>query len=89
VTAPGYFLGERHMYMNMNDERHNEIVVSNQHILYDRYRIPGVVGILDCTHISIISPRGDTAEIDRNRRCDLSINVQGNKTDVKNPYNIM
>ena len=38
--------------------------------------IPGVVGLIDCTHIPIISPGGDNAELFRNRKGYFSINVQ-------------
>lgn len=37
---------------------------------------PGVVGALDCTHIRIIRPSGNTAELYRNRKGYFSINVQ-------------
>ena len=39
-------------------------------------RIPGIVGAIDCTHIPIQSPGGDTAELFRNRKGLFSINVQ-------------
>ena len=38
--------------------------------------IPGVVGLIDCTPIPIISPGGDNAELFRNRKGYFSINVQ-------------
>ena len=38
--------------------------------------IPGIVGAIDCTHIAIISPGGDNAELYRNRKGFFSINVQ-------------
>ena len=38
--------------------------------------IPGVVRLIDCTHIPIISPGGDNAEDFRNRKGYFSINVQ-------------
>ncbi|XP_037568004.1 putative nuclease HARBI1 [Dermacentor silvarum] len=37
---------------------------------------PGVTGCIDCTHVQIISPGGDTAEVYRNRKGVFSINVQ-------------
>ena len=39
-------------------------------------RIPGIVGAIDCTHIPLQSPGGDTAELFRNRKGVFSINVQ-------------
>ena len=38
--------------------------------------IPGIVGAIDCTHIPIVSPGGDNAELYRNRKGFFSINVQ-------------
>ena len=38
--------------------------------------IPGVVGLNKCTHIPIISPGGENAELFRNRKGYFSINVQ-------------
>jgi hypothetical protein len=38
--------------------------------------IPGVVGLMDCTQIPIISPGGDNAELFRNRKGHFSINIQ-------------
>ena len=43
--------------------------------MHDRYRIPGVVGIIDCTHILINSPGSDNAENYRNRKGYFSLNV--------------
>lgn len=37
---------------------------------------PGVTGCIDCTHVQIISPGGDNAELYRNRKGVFSINVQ-------------
>ncbi|XP_049522265.1 putative nuclease HARBI1 [Dermacentor silvarum] len=37
---------------------------------------PGVTGCIDCTHVQIISPGGDNAEVYRNRKGVFSINVQ-------------
>ena len=39
-------------------------------------RIPGIVDAIDCTHIHIQSPGGDTAELFRNRKGFFSINAQ-------------
>jgi len=38
--------------------------------------IPGVIGCIDCSHVPIISPGGDNAELFRNRKGYFSINVQ-------------
>lgn len=38
--------------------------------------IPDVVGLIDCTHVKIISPGGAQAELFRNRKGYFSINVQ-------------
>lgn len=37
---------------------------------------PGVLGAIDCTHVAIQSPGGDTAEQYRNRKGYFSVNVQ-------------
>lgn len=37
---------------------------------------PRVSGAIDCTHIELISPGGDNAEIFRNRKGYFSLNVQ-------------
>lgn len=39
-------------------------------------QFPGVLGSIDCTHIPLMSPGGDDAEIYRNRKGYFSINVQ-------------
>ena len=38
--------------------------------------MPGVIGCIDCTHIPIVSPGGEDAELYRNRKGFFSINVQ-------------
>ncbi|KAH6933474.1 hypothetical protein HPB50_015422 [Hyalomma asiaticum] len=37
---------------------------------------PGVTGCIDCTHIPILSPGGENAEVFRNRKGYFSFNVQ-------------
>lgn len=37
---------------------------------------PGVSACIDCTHIKIINPGGDNAEVFRNRKGNFSLNVQ-------------
>jgi hypothetical protein len=39
-------------------------------------QFPGVLGTIDCTHIPIMSPGGEIAELYRNRKGYFSINVQ-------------
>lgn len=43
----------------------------------EEYELPNVVGIIDGTHIPILSPGGDNAEQYRGRKSFFSINVQG------------
>lgn len=43
---------------------------------YKIAKFPNVVAAIDCTHVKIISPGGDTAELFRNRKGFYSINVQ-------------
>ncbi|XP_050027901.2 putative nuclease HARBI1 [Dermacentor andersoni] len=43
---------------------------------YNIAGFPGVTGCIDCTHVQIISPGGDNAEVYRNRKGVFSINVQ-------------
>ena len=38
--------------------------------------MPGVIGCIDCTHIPIVSPGGEDAELYRNHKGFFSINVQ-------------
>ena len=52
-----------------------EITAENQGF-YAIGHFPGVVGAVDCTHVKIQSPGGDTAELFRNRKGFFSINVQ-------------
>lgn len=43
---------------------------------YELANFPAVLGAIDCTHIAIQSPGGDTAELYRNRKGYFSLNVQ-------------
>ena len=43
---------------------------------FDFARFPGVLGAIDCTHIAVQSPGGNTPELYRNRKGYFSINVQ-------------
>ncbi|XP_045499379.1 putative nuclease HARBI1 [Colias croceus] len=43
---------------------------------YNISRFPNVLGCIDCTHVKIQSPGGDDAELFRNRKGYMSINVQ-------------
>ena len=43
---------------------------------YNIAGFPSVLGAMDCTHIPIVFPRGDSAEVYRNRKGFFSINVQ-------------
>lgn len=43
---------------------------------YNISRFPRCIGALDCTHVKIISPGGNNAEIFRNRKGYFSFNVQ-------------
>lgn len=43
---------------------------------YSIAHFPGVVGALDCSHVPVISPGGNNAELYRNRKGFFSINVQ-------------
>ena len=38
--------------------------------------LPGVIGVIDCTHVPTVSPGGEQAELFRNRKGYFSINVQ-------------
>lgn len=39
-------------------------------------RFPNVIGAIDCTHVRLLSPGGDFAEVFRNRKGYFSLNVQ-------------
>lgn len=43
-------------------------IVEVQRALMQQSSLPSVVGLIDCTHIPIISPGGDNAELFRNRK---------------------
>nr|XP_022908870.1 putative nuclease HARBI1 [Onthophagus taurus] len=51
-------------------------IEKSQEQFYGKARFPRVIGSIDCTHISIISPGGPRAETFRNRKGFFSLNVQ-------------
>jgi len=48
----------------------------NMRMFYNRSQLPGIIGAVDCTHVPIQSPGSDDAEIYRNRKGYMSVNVQ-------------
>ncbi|XP_044259845.1 putative nuclease HARBI1 [Tribolium madens] len=54
----------------------NQEMQCNSKEFYNTARFPKCIGALDCTHIKIMSPGGDQAEIFRNRKGFFSMNVQ-------------
>lgn len=64
-------LKDRFIYFPTNDElRQLEIE------FFQKSGFPGVIGAIDCTHVPIVSPGGNDAELFRNRKGWFSINVQ-------------
>lgn len=53
-----------------------EEILSVQEGFYKIARFPRVIAALDCSHVKIMSPGGDTAENFRNRKGYFSLNVQ-------------
>ncbi|XP_045458300.1 putative nuclease HARBI1 [Melitaea cinxia] len=51
-------------------------VIKLQQEFYDIARFPRLVGAIDCTHVPIKSPGGDSAENYRDRKSQFSFNVQ-------------
>lgn len=45
--------------------------------VYERSRFPGIVGAIDGTHVPIMNPGGEHAEVFRNRKRVFSFNCQG------------
>ncbi|XP_036344476.1 putative nuclease HARBI1 [Rhagoletis pomonella] len=54
----------------------NADILKIQEEFYDIARFPRVIAAMDCTHVRIVSPGGNTAENFRNRKGYFSINVQ-------------
>lgn len=54
----------------------NEAMHNTSAGFYNIARFPKCIGAVDCTHIKILSPGGDQAEIFRNRKNFFSLNVQ-------------
>lgn len=63
-----------HRYIKMPEAEEEIREISQQ--FYNIARFPKCVGALDCTHVKIVSPGGDNAEIYRNRKGFFSFNVQ-------------
>lgn len=72
VTRAIARLYNRYIKMPDTDEEIREASQS----FYNIARFPKCIGALDCTHIKILSPGGDNAEIYRNRKGFFSFNVQ-------------
>ncbi|XP_036319952.1 putative nuclease HARBI1 [Rhagoletis pomonella] len=47
-----------------------------QQQFYKKAKFPRVIAAMDCTHVKILSPGGDDAEVYRNRKWFFSLNVQ-------------
>ncbi|KAB0790080.1 hypothetical protein PPYR_15073, partial [Photinus pyralis] len=62
----------RYVYFPNTEEEVRQIKTD----FYAIARFPKVVGALDCTHVKIISPGGEQAEMYRNRKGFFSYNVQ-------------
>lgn len=56
--------------------RRREAMLESMSNFYRVCGFPRIVGCIDCTHIKILSPGGENAEIYRNRKGWFSINVQ-------------
>lgn len=52
------------------------LISGTQLEFYNIARFPKVIGAMDCTHVKIKSPGGETAELYRNRKGYFSLNVQ-------------
>jgi len=66
--------GQRSNYVKF--PRSEEERMQTMREFYSIAQFPGVLGSIDCTHVPITSPGGDTAELYRNRKGYFSINVQ-------------
>lgn len=66
--------GLYHQYIRMPETQPE--FRSNSQKFYSVARFPKCIGAIDCTHVKIISPGGNNAEIFRNRKGFFSFNVQ-------------
>ena len=60
----------------VNFPHNNDQGMQSMREFYSIAQFPGVVGTVDCTHVPIMSPGGDMAEIFRNRKGYFSLNIQ-------------
>lgn len=72
VTAAIASLSEQYIKFPNTEQKISEAKIR----FYNIARFPKAVGALDCTHIRLRSPGGQTAEYFRNRKGYKSINVQ-------------
>ncbi|XP_020298875.1 putative nuclease HARBI1, partial [Pseudomyrmex gracilis] len=54
----------------------NQSLMHTKERFYNIARFPRVIGAIDCTHVKLLSPGGEEAEVYRNRKGIFSINVQ-------------
>lgn len=55
----------------------DEEIRYTQRVFWELAKFPRVLGAMDCTHVRVASPGGETPEVFRNRKGYMSLNVQG------------
>ncbi|XP_050339499.1 putative nuclease HARBI1 [Bactrocera neohumeralis] len=65
-------LKDHHIYMPKTERD----LKKSQRDFFNLAKFPRVIAAIDCTHVKIISPGGEDAELFRNRKGIFSINVQ-------------
>ena len=66
----------RHLGRYIKFPTTEQAITNNKRAFYEVAAFPDVVGCIDCTHIPVRSPGGPTAEVYRNRKGWMSLNVQ-------------
>jgi hypothetical protein len=72
VTAAIAGLHNKYVKFPTTDQERRDTM----HHFFQKSKLPGVLGAIDCTHVPIQSPGSDDAEIFRNRKGYFSITVQ-------------